>query len=116
MMYPDRKRIVDEFFDVLMTNINKRVLDTSEFNHMVNEWNPSWSALLRRAKNEPAVALKVLREDLIRFFERYDVSVDTMAEWVVTAVASTEEFKSLLDDGANWHDVLNDAMEEKTND
>lgn len=105
MNNPRKNERLEVATDQIIENINARLLDTSEFNQLISEWDGDWALVLRQARVDPVNALLELHKNLSRFFERHNVTTNTWVGWLVLAVARSPEFLFAVDHGGGKYEV-----------
>ena len=114
MNYPEEKSKLDQAIDEIMKNINQRLLDTSEFNRLITEWDGDFALVLRDARVDPVNALLRLHRNLTGFFKLHNVTTETWVGWLVLAVARSPEFIFAVQDGGGNYDVVLEKYNKRT--
>jgi hypothetical protein len=109
MNYPEEKTKLDAAIDEIMQNINARLLDTSQFNQLITQWDGDFALVLRDARADPVNALLRLHRNLSGFFKLHNVSTETWVSWLVLAVARSPEFIFAVEDGGGSYEVFLEA-------
>ena len=99
----DNYKIPEEDRDAMVDRIMKSMVNTEEFNVLIDKIDPDWTDILTTAEYDPWRAIYELGDTIKAFFVLHDVDLDMIIEWLVVAVACSPEFKYVADiSNPNW--------------